>query len=86
MPDISNEDLMKLVYRVINKVDTLEEKLDEVLFVLKGKRKRPKVQMEDFPEIDYNFDFTPIGNAEELEHVSQRIEQDEGYRKNLVCL
>lgn len=98
MPDISNEDLMKLVYRVIKKVDTLEEKLervlekqDEVLFYLVGNRTRKPSKSkfrvdedEDFEELDYAFKFSPIVNDAELDHVSQKIDQDERYRRNLV--
>lgn len=87
MPDISNEDLMKLVCRVMKKVDTVEEKLDQVLYVLMGKRKtkRPRLDDEEFDEeIDYTFKFSPIGSEDELNRVSKNIDEDERYRRNLV--
>lgn len=89
MPDISNEDVMKLVCRVMKKVDILEEKLDEVLSVLVGQRREKRVveDEEEFgEEIDYTFKFSPIGSDEELEYVSRNMDEDENYRKNLVRL
>lgn len=82
MPDISNEDLMKLIYRVIKKVDIIEEKLDRLLQE-KDKTANFRV-VDDSEEVDYNFKFSPIKNDEELDHVSELIEHNERYKRNLV--
>lgn len=73
MPDISNEDLMKLIHRVITKVDIIEQKLDKLL---ENKRKASE-SLE--PEL-----YRPIGNSSDLHLVSKKIYHDDDYTANLV--
>lgn len=78
MPDISNEDLMYLIHRVIKKVDLIEEKLDRVL-----ERCRFLPKTLEFGEVD-NFRFKPINSEEELQQISEKILEDEEYQRYLV--
>lgn len=89
---------MKLIYRVIKKVDkieekigTLEEKLDRIILrekreELKRNKFAPKKKQEIhvYEDVDPGFIFTPIENDEELDHVTQRINGDRRYKRNLV--
>uniref|UniRef100_A0A336LSG6 CSON002469 protein n=1 Tax=Culicoides sonorensis TaxID=179676 RepID=A0A336LSG6_CULSO len=81
MPDITNEHLMKLIYRVIKKVDLIEEKLNQVIdYVESQKKHQPdKSQLEEEDEFKYR----PIGNDKELDYISTKIENDEIYKRNL---
>uniref|UniRef100_A0A336MPT3 CSON002868 protein n=1 Tax=Culicoides sonorensis TaxID=179676 RepID=A0A336MPT3_CULSO len=81
MPDITNEHLMKLIYRLIKKVDLIEEKLNRVLEVVETEKTKQsgKFQLEEQEE----FKFYPIGNDEELDFISTKIESDEMYKMNL---
>lgn len=82
MADISNNDLMKLINRVIQKVDIIEEKLDKLL---EEKDKTPKCEVdEEFEEISFSFKYALIRNAEELHLISTKIKQNKKYRSELV--
>ncbi|XP_063705757.1 uncharacterized protein LOC134834884 [Culicoides brevitarsis] len=91
MPDYSNEDLVKLIHRVINKVNTLEDKIDQVLIELKNNQQTKQAVRfihrgeEGFEDLDFDFKFTPIGSEEELAEVTQTIENDPQYRKKLLA-
>lgn len=68
---------MKLIYRVIKKVDILEEKLDRLL--VEREEKLP------LKTVDYGFSFTPISNDKELQTVTKKIQHEAYYKENLVC-
>uniref|UniRef100_A0A336L097 CSON002866 protein n=1 Tax=Culicoides sonorensis TaxID=179676 RepID=A0A336L097_CULSO len=75
MPDITNEDLMKLIYRLIKKQDTVDAKLDKVLEILH--------KSEVIDTTNEVFLFKPIKNLDELEAVTQRLESDPVFRRQL---
>lgn len=86
MPDVSNQDLMKLIYHVIKKVDVIEQKLDQLL---EEKEKVsncfvPDPVNEAQHEIDYDFYYSPIKNANDLILVSKKIKHDEVYKRKFV--
>lgn len=81
MPDVSNKDLMKLIHRVLKKVDQIEEKLN---VLLEGKNSNYQMDEEEYKNSDYDFKYTPIENDEDLDRVSIKIEKDEHYKRNLV--
>lgn len=88
MEEESNQDVIKLINRVIKKVDNLEHKLDQILYMFSMKPKKPvKHKFEENSsddEIDYSFKFSPIRDDKDLWDVSTKIEKDEEYTRNLV--
>lgn len=96
MPDVSNADLRKLIFLIMKKVDIIEGKLD----ILLEERHEPTSRTHNnipasSDDADDNvdeglvkelFNFDPISNDNQLHHVSELIEEDEQYTKNLVRL
>uniref|UniRef100_A0A336LVU3 CSON002467 protein n=1 Tax=Culicoides sonorensis TaxID=179676 RepID=A0A336LVU3_CULSO len=75
MPDVSNEDLMKLIYRVIKKQDALEKTMHKVLELIESKK---------IPLPKTEFKFYPVANQGELEHICKKIEKDPDYKQSLI--
>lgn len=75
MPGISNEDLMELIQRILQRVDTIEGKLD---FIIENNLAKDKNQNES------RFIFHPIDTDEELEEVSKNIITNKQYKQKLV--
>lgn len=81
MPDVSNEDLMKLIQNVIKKVDVIEQKLD---LLLEEREKASNCLESNYANESVSFHYCPIKNATELKLVSKKINEDEVYKKKLV--
>lgn len=73
MPGISNEDLMELIQRILQRVDTIEGKLD---FIIENNLAKDKNESR--------FIFYPIDTDEELEEVSKNIITNKQYKQKLV--
>lgn len=73
MPGISNEDLMELIQRILQRVDTIEGKLD---FIIENNLAKDKNESR--------FIFHPIDTDEELEEVSKNIITNKQYKQKLV--
>lgn len=74
MPDVSNEDLQKLIYRVIQKISGLEEKLSNVLDWIEIEKQRNEEE----------FFYTPINDENDLKYVNEKILNNPKYLADLV--
>ena len=78
MPDVSNEDLQILIYRVIRKISGIEEKLSNVLDWIETEKQKTKLVNEE------EFSYTPINDEDDLKYVNQKISTDPKYLADLV--
>uniref|UniRef100_A0A336MY51 CSON002870 protein n=1 Tax=Culicoides sonorensis TaxID=179676 RepID=A0A336MY51_CULSO len=82
MSDVSNEDIMKLIYRIIKKQDVMEKTLNKVLELVESQKKdfSKKYHIADSSD----FLFYPIANDEELQKVSEKVQKNSDYRNALL--
>ncbi|XP_063705395.1 uncharacterized protein LOC134834595 [Culicoides brevitarsis] len=93
MPDFTNAELMDFICRVLKKVHAIESKLDQFLGIKSDEDVEKDVE-KDIPALqieipvpqekpDLSFNFNPINDDEELQEISNLINNDPEYLQNL---